>query len=105
MGLQIRTSDGPAMASPWRRRRMCILIDESPAPAALRTVSATGAILDTNARPSLGAKVELQHPEAGSIAGIVRSVSTDGVAIGFTCSEASMAFALAAITADMSKPA
>ena len=93
------------MASRWRRRRMCVLIGDRPAPAALRDVSATGAFLETNARPELGRTVELHHPEAGAIAGIVRSVSPDGLSIGFDCGERSVAFAMAAIAADMSSPA
>lgn len=94
-----------AMASRWRRRRMCVLVGDTPAPAALREVSATGAFLETNARPALGRTVELRHPEAGAIAGIVRSQSPDGIAIGFECGERSVAFALSAIAADMSRPA
>lgn len=93
------------MASRWRRRRMCVLIDERPSPAALRHVSATGAFLETNARPELGKLIELHHPEAGAIAGIVRSFAHDGVTISFQCSERSVGFALAAIAADMSRPA
>ncbi len=92
------------MASRWRRRTMCVLIADRPCPAALRDVSASGAFLETNARPDLGACVELHHPEAGAIAGTVRSISGDGVAIGFDCSEQSVAFAMAAIAADMSRP-
>ncbi len=84
---------------------MCVLIAELPVPAALREVSATGAFLETNARPPLGSEVELHHPEAGAIAAIVQGVSGDGIKIGFHCGEQSVAFALAAITADMSSPA
>ena len=84
---------------------MCVLIDERPAPAALRHVSATGAFLETNARPALGRRVELHHPEAGAILGVVRGVETDGVSISFDCGERSVGFALAAIAADMSRPA
>ena len=91
------------MASRWRRRRMCVLIADHPAPAALREISATGAFLETNARPPLGAAVELHHPEAGSIDAIVSSLASDGIALGFACGEASVAFALAAIAADMSR--
>ena len=83
---------------------MCVLIGDRPAPAALRDVSATGAFLETNARPALGRSVELHHPEAGAICGTVRSLAPDGVAIGFDCGERSVAFALAAIAADMSQP-
>ena len=84
---------------------MCVLIADMPVPAALREVSATGAFLETNARPPIGSDVELHHPEAGAIAGIVQSVAGDGIRVGFDCGEHSVAFALAAITADMSRPA
>jgi len=98
--------NGPTnMASRWRRRRMCVLIAEHPAPAALREVSAAGAFLETNARPPLGTSVELHHPEAGAILAEVRGLADDGIAIGFACTERSVAFALAAIAADMSRPA
>jgi hypothetical protein len=83
---------------------MCVLIADAPAPAALREISAGGAFLETNARPALGASVELRHPYAGSIFGEVRSLAEDGVGIGFTYGEQSVAFALAAIAADMSRP-
>ncbi|HEX2762943.1 MAG TPA: hypothetical protein VHM92_03725 [Allosphingosinicella sp.] len=92
------------MATPWRRRRMCILHAPSPAPAALRRISATGAFLETNVRPPLGTGVELHHPEAGAIHGVVSGVSSDGVEIAFACGEDSVGFALAAIAADMSRP-
>jgi hypothetical protein len=93
------------MATRWRRRTMCVLIADAPCPAAIRNVSATGAFVETNARPALGAGVELHHPEAGAIAGTVDSLAPDGIAIGFECGEHSVAFALAAITSDMSRPA
>jgi hypothetical protein len=93
------------MASRWRSRRMCILMAESPSPAGLRDISARSAFLETNARPQVGTGVQLHHPEAGAIAGIVTTVHGDGIAIGFDCSEESVAFALAAIAADMSAPA
>lgn len=83
---------------------MCVLIAGAPVPAALRDVCATGAFLETNARPALGSEVELHHPEAGAIAGVVRALSSSGIEIGFSCGEQSVAFALAAITADMSQP-
>jgi hypothetical protein len=92
------------MASPWRRRRMCVLVAGEAAPAALRTVAATGAFLETNLRPEPGSRVELHHPEAGAIDGIVEAITRDGIRLVFPCTEHSVAFALAAITADMSKP-
>jgi hypothetical protein len=105
MGAAGRIEGASAMASRWRRRRMCVLIADHPSPAALRDISATGAFLETNARPALGSAVELHHPEAGAIDAIVRSLADDGISLGFDCGEASMAFALAAIAADMSRPA
>ena len=62
-------------------------------------------MLETNVRPALGARVALRHPDAGDIEGVVEALSRHGVAIGFELGERSVAFALAAITADMSKPA
>ena len=103
MAVRLRKAD--QMASRWRRRRMCVLIGDGATPAALRHVSARGAFLETNARPPLGERVELRHPEAGAIIATVRSLSPDGVSLGFDCGERSVAFALAAIAADMSKPA
>ena len=102
----LRNLDGrTGMASRWRRRRMCVLIAQAPAPAALREVTARGAFLETNARPKVGTAIVLQHPEAGTIRALVRAVADNGVAIGFDYGEASVAFALAAIAADMSHPA
>jgi len=101
----VRSLDGrPTMASRWRRRRMCVLVDDRPAPAALREISASGAFLETRARPPIGTRVELHHPEAGAIAAEVRAVGEDGIALAFACGERSVAFALAAIAADMSRP-
>ena len=105
MGALRSMNDRSAMASRWRRRRMCVLVAGTPAPAALREISATGAFLETNARPEIGETIELRHPEAGAISGEVRALSDDGVSIGFAVGEASVAFALAAIAADMSRPA
>jgi hypothetical protein len=99
-----RIGGGRAMATRWRRRRMCLLVAGAPAPAALRTISASGAFLETRVRPALGEAVELRHPEAGAIAATVRSLAPDGVELAFPLGEASVAFALAAIAADMSRP-
>ena len=92
------------MASPWRRRRMCMIIGSHAAPAALREVSASGAFLETAARPGLGDRVELRHPDAGAIQGQVRALADDGILLSFADTENSVAFALAAIAADMSRP-
>ncbi len=104
MNMRHKIDDRTAMASPWRRRRMCTLIAEGPAPAGLRDICATGAFLETNARPALGTRIELRHPDAGTIAGDVCGITLEGVAIRFECGEQSVAFALAAITSDMSRP-
>lgn len=103
MGAMAKFGGGTRMASRWRRRRMCVLVAGTPSPAALREISATAAFVETNARPPLGALVELHHPEAGAIAAIVQSLSRDGIGLGFTCGEQSVAFALAAIASDMSR--
>ncbi len=81
---------------------MCVLIADASCPAALRHICGTGAVLETNARPPLGSDVELHHPEAGVIRAIVEAVSNSGIALRFDCDESSVAFAMAAITADMS---
>ena len=102
----VRSLNGrSSMASPWRRRRMCVLLAGSAAPAALREISATAAFVETAVRPRLGTKVELHHPEAGAIQGRVKAVAADGIVIAFPSSERSVAFALAAIAADMTRPA
>ena len=104
MGVIGKIQADQAMASRWRRRRMCVLVSDGPAPAALREISATGAFLETNARPELGATVAFHHPEAGAIEARVQALADDGVRIAFPCTEQSMSFAIAAIAADMSQP-
>jgi hypothetical protein len=84
---------------------MCMLLGHEAAPGALREVSATGAFLETAARPGLGARVELRHPDAGAIQGLVQALADDGILLSFPDTENSVAFALAAIAADMSQPA
>jgi hypothetical protein len=93
------------MASPWRRRRMCLLSAGTPFPAALKEISAVGAVLLTSATLPIGARVELGHPDAGTISGVVSAIRQDGIMLSFEATTSSVAFALAAITADMSLPA
>ena len=94
------------MATRWRQRRMCVLVaGTAPAPAAIRDISARSAFLETNQRPPLGSRVELRHPEAGTIAGEVSLIARDGIGVAFTGDVKSVAFALAAIASDMSRPA
>lgn len=104
MGRISEFPDNRAMVSRWRRRRMCVLVAPTPAPAALRELTARGAFLETSLRPEVGSDVELRHPEAGSISGRVRIIAEDGIGIDFAQGEATVAFVLAAIAADMTRP-
>lgn len=83
---------------------MCILVADAPAPAALRDISGAGAFIETHLRPALGQAVTLFHPEAGTIAAEVAGCESDGIHLSFDRSEDAVAFALAAIGADMSRP-
>jgi hypothetical protein len=92
------------MASRWRRRSRCVLMSgERPIAAELRDISGSGAWLDTPTPPELGAIVELQHPEAGSIRARVVSVRLSGVQLSFDGDERAVAFALGAIVSDMTQ--
>lgn len=82
---------------------MCMLVADAPAPAALRDISGSGAFLETNARPPLGSGVRFHHPDAGAIDAQVASFAQDGIRIAFPSGAAAVAFALAAITADMTQ--
>lgn len=91
-----------AMASPWRRRRICqLIVDGIALPVALRHIDARGARLDVAIPLALRSRVELRHPEAGTIRARVSEIGDDGIRIAFEGDEAAVAFALAAITADM----
>ncbi|MDB5685445.1 MAG: hypothetical protein JWR77_34 [Rhizorhabdus sp.] len=94
----------PRMASRWRRRRFCVLrAAERQTTAALRDISGSGAWLETRDPPALGAVVELQHPDAGSIMARVSGVALDGVRLSFDGDEHAVAFALGAIVHDMTR--
>ena len=87
--------------APLRRRLMCILVHEHPAPAAMRAVSARGATLDTASRPEIGSLVELRHPRGGAISGHVRAHGRDSISVDFEQGPRAVAFALAAIAAEI----
>jgi PilZ domain. len=97
------SNTAPAMATQWRRRRMCLLVADTPVPAALRDISGSGAFLETNARPALQSMVRFHHPDAGFIDARVDGIANDGIRIAFSGDSASVAFALTAITADMTQ--
>jgi hypothetical protein len=84
---------------------MCLVVGATASPAAIRDISARGAFLETGLRPALGTMIELRHPEAGSISGEVSSLARDGIGISFALNSRAVAFALAAIAGDMSRPA
>ncbi len=90
-----------AEVRPTGRRPLCLLLADRPMPAALRGVSGAGAWIETPARPACGARVVLRHPHAGLIAGEVVGHDKEGLHLAFDRSEAAVAFALAAIAAEM----
>lgn len=94
----------PHMASRWRRQRLCILTAaDRRAMVSLRSISGSGARLQTDQPPALGSLVELRHPEAGAISGYVTGLTQDGVQLAFRGDEGAVAFALRAIVADMTR--
>jgi hypothetical protein len=101
MGQDFSAATDLTMASPWRRRRMCVLHAGKPVPAALEAVSGRGARISSNAHPERGTRVMLSHPTAGEIKAWVKSVDDDGLELAFDPGEEAIAFALCAITADM----
>jgi hypothetical protein len=100
---EIHRTSTTAMASPWRRRRMCVLHADRPAPVALERISGRGAQLRSNVRPASGSIVTLVHPAAGEIRAEVHAVTDNGIELAFAGDEASVAFALGAIAADMTR--
>lgn len=91
-----------AMASRWRRRRICeLLANGRIQQVALHEISGSEARVDIDQPPALGSEVELRHPYAGSITGRVSDIAERGIRIRFDRQEAAVAFALGAIAADM----
>jgi hypothetical protein len=98
------SKDALRMASRWRRQRLCILTAaDRPTLVSLRSISGSGARLETDQPPALGSRVELRHPEVGVIAGFVTSHTEDGVQLAFPGDESAVAFALGAIVSDMTR--
>lgn len=95
------TGSRGAMASPWRRRRLCVIDWDDPSPAALTHISGRGARIETSATPRRGTLVGFRHPVAGSIEGVVSEIGRGSIVLAFDGSPRAVAFALAAIAADM----
>jgi hypothetical protein len=82
---------------------MCILVADTPLPAALREISGRGAYVETRRALPLGRTVALHHPEAGTIPARVVGCETGGLRLAVVEGVGATAFALAAITADMTR--
>lgn len=92
-----------AMATRWRRRRMCILDAGVPAPAALESVTGRRLRLRCSARLETGRTVRLRHPLAGAIAGRVEAADGRHVDLALAGDGEAVGFALAATAADMTR--
>lgn len=104
MGVWQRFDRPVAMASRWRRRQVCELRSYCGTQSvALRDISGGGARLDIDNPPSLGSRVELRHPHAGTISALVSEIGEGGIRISFDRQENAIAFALGAIAADMTR--
>ena len=91
-----------AMASRWRRRRICELrANGRSQKVALLDISGSEARVEIDQPPALGSEVELRHPYAGAITGRVGAISETSIRISFDAQEGAVAFALGAIAADM----
>lgn len=101
MGAWVDIGAGGAMATRWRRRRPCLLVGAGE--ASIVALSGRGVDLDTRTRPALGSPVTLSHPDAGTIVGTVDAHRAGGISLRLDGGEAAVAFALAAILADMSR--
>lgn len=92
-----------AMATRWRRRPLCLLVTADGSwTVALHDIDGRGARIE-GAIPPLAAAVELRHPSAGTIGARVCDIGEKGIRLRFDGGEASVAFALAAIAADMTR--
>jgi len=99
-----RIDSPPAMASRWRRTRLCELrIGECTELVALRDISGRGVLVELAAPPLVGTMVELRHPDAGSIHCRVSEIGEGRARLTFDSREAGVGFALSAIAADMTR--
>lgn len=91
------------MASPWRRRSLCVLVAGRPVEVALCDVSARGARVATELPLPLGAAVELHHPEAGMMSAYVVACEAGALRLAFASGPQAIGFALAATASDMTR--
>jgi hypothetical protein len=104
MAFRQQIDQAAAMASRWRRRRVCALrVDGTVQMVALNDISGSGALLETSQPLALGLEVELRHPDAGAIVGRVSEIGESQIRISFDRQEGAVAFALGAIAADMTR--
>ncbi len=87
-----------------RLPRLCLLIwSNGPDAGRLRDISAMGSFIETDARPSIGDLVMLEHPDAGCIEARVNRIAHDGIGLVFDGEAHGLRFAMAAIAQDMAK--
>jgi hypothetical protein len=104
MAFSQRIDQAGAMASRWRRRRICALHAAGTVrKVALKDISGHGVLVEIAQPLELGLEVELRHPDAGAIVGRVREIGENQARIGFDGREEAVAFALGAIMADMTR--
>lgn len=96
--------DSATMASPWRRRSLCVLTGAGETIVALRRIDGRGAIVEIHDGPPLGIRVLLGHPDAGTIVARVSALMEGAIWLEFELPDAAVPFALAAIVGDMTRP-
>jgi hypothetical protein len=84
-----------------RQPGQCVMVTDRPNIAWLFGLSGNRATLETGARPAIGTRVELHHPEAGVIAANVVERLKNGVAIAFNAGDRAIAFTLSTLARDL----
>jgi len=103
-GFGVRQRGLPRIDARYRSRPTCTFAAGTRTEAGrLQEVSAAGAVLHTNARPPLGERGTLRHPEAGEVNARVTRHTREGIGLSFDLDERSVAFALLALATDMTR--